>query len=216
MAEQDLTIPEAYHRWYYDNRVWEQVHWMGIPCLKSVSDLWSYQEIIAQLRPGLIVEFGTRHGGAAMYFAHVGTLVRPDCRVFTVDTDHTDLHTDVRSHPSIDTFLGRSTDPVVLSQLHERRDRNPGPVFAILDSDHSKNNVLAEMKSLRDFLVTGDYLVVEDGNINGHPVLPGWGEGPWEAIEAYFDQYPGDYVHDITVEERFGFTFAPRGFLKRL
>ena len=28
-------------------------------------------------------------------------------------------------------------------------------------------------------------LVVEDGNINGHPVLPGWGEGPWEALEDY-------------------------------
>ena len=206
----------AYHRWYYDQRVWERVHWMGVPCLKSVSDMWNYQEVIYRLRPTLIVEFGTRYGGAALYFAATGEIARPGCRVFTVDSDHTDLHSDVRAHPAIETRLGRSTDPDVLQRLHELRQLYPGPVFAILDSDHTKRNVLAEMRALRDFLVAGDYLVVEDSNINGHPVLPGWGEGPWEAIQEYFATYPGDYAPDEETEHRFGFTFAPHGFLQRL
>ena len=47
------------------------------------------------------------------------------------------------------------------------------------------NHVLAEMKLLRPLLSAGDYLIVEDSILNGHPVLPGWGPGPYEAIEAY-------------------------------
>lgn len=217
MAEfEPSDAPEAYHRWYYDQKVWERVHWMGVPCLKSVSDMWTYQEVIHRLRPTLIVEFGTRFGGAALYFATIGELARPGCRVFTVDADHTDLHKDVLAHPAIETALARSTDPEVIARLRELRKSSPGPMFAILDSDHAKRNVLAEMKALRDVLTTGDYLVVEDSNINGHPVLPGWGEGPWEAIQEYLSEYPGDYERDIETEQRFGFTFAPHGFLQRL
>jgi len=75
--------------------------------------------------------------------------------------------------------------------------------------------MLKEMKLLRHVLARGDYLVVEDTNINGHPVLPGWGPGSYEAIEAYEHEFPDDYTHDVAREQKFGFTFAPRGFLIR-
>jgi cephalosporin hydroxylase len=209
------TIPEAYHLWYYEQKLWEQVTWQGVPCLKSVSDLWNYQEIIFAQKPSLIVEFGTRHGGSALFFANVGCLARPDCRVFTVDTDHTDLDRAVLAQPAIHARLGSSTDPAVLGEVRALRETLGGPVFAILDSDHRREHVLREMEGLRDILAPGDYLVVEDSNINGHPVLPGWGEGPWEAIEEYTLRHPGDYERDVEREFRFGFTFAPRGFLIR-
>ena len=69
---------------------------------------------------------------------------------------------------------------------------------------------------LRDLTRPGDYVVVEDGNINGHPVLPDWGPGPWEAIEEYESRHPDDYRHDTEREGKFGFTFAPRGYLIRI
>jgi cephalosporin hydroxylase len=59
----------------------------------------------------------------------------------------------------------------------------------------------------------GDYVVVEDGNLNGHPVLPGWGPGPYEALSAYFEEFPDDYTRDTRRECKFGFTFATSGFL---
>ncbi|MBL7660627.1 rhamnosyl O-methyltransferase, partial [Escherichia coli] len=77
-----------------------------------------------------------------------------------------------------------STDPASAEQIQRLKNEYPGKIFAILDSDHSMNHVLAEMKVLRPLLSAGDYLVVEDSNINGHPVLPGCGPGPYEAIEA--------------------------------
>ena len=84
-----------------------------------------------------------------------------------------------------------------------------------MDSDHSKAHVLEEMKLLRPVLVTGDYLVVEDSNVNGHPVLPWHGPGPFEAVSEYFEQHPDDYIYDTARESKFGFTFATRGFLIR-
>jgi cephalosporin hydroxylase len=94
--------------------------------------------------------------------------------------------------------------------------RFPGPVFAILDSDHTKRHVLAEMLLLRPLMKPGDYMVVEDSNINGHPVLPDWGEGPYEAIQEYLKTYPNDYRKDEARESKFGFTFATGGFLIRV
>jgi cephalosporin hydroxylase len=52
-------------------------------------------------------------------------------------------------------------------------------------------------------------------NINGHPVLPGWGPGPFEAMESYCVNHPEDYERDLAREEKFGFSFATRGFLIR-
>ncbi len=87
--------------------------------------------------------------------------------------------------------------------------------FAILDSDHSRDHVLAELRMLRPVLHAGDYVVVEDSNINGHPVLPQFGPGPYEAMEAYFAEFPNDFERDHMRESKFGFSFATNGFLVR-
>jgi cephalosporin hydroxylase len=72
------------------------------------------------------------------------------------------------------------------------------------------------MMNLRDVLIAGDYLVVEDSNVNGHPVKRSFGPGPYEAIQEYFRMFPQDYEHDFEREQKFGFSFAPNGFLRRL
>jgi cephalosporin hydroxylase len=77
------------------------------------------------------------------------------------------------------------------------------------------HHVHAELMLLRPITRAGDYVVVEDSNINGHPVLPGWGPGPYEAVERYMSEYPDDYRRDLPRERKFGFTFAPNGFLVR-
>jgi cephalosporin hydroxylase len=209
------SVFDAYHRWYYDTEVWETVEFLGVPSLKSVADMWNYQEILSMLNPALVVEFGTRFGGAALYFSVVGRALNPALRVISVDISHVDVHPRVRTEPSIHLMTCSSTDPGMAANLLAYRAAMPGPAFFILDSDHRKAHVLAEMELLRQVTKPGDYLVVEDGNINGNPVLPGWGEGPYEAVAAYREKYPDDYAHDAERESKFGFTFAPGGFLIR-
>jgi cephalosporin hydroxylase len=56
---------------------------------------------------------------------------------------------------------------------------------------------------------------VEDSNLNGHPVMPDYGPGPFEAVERYLTAHAGSYLRDDARERKFGFTFAPGGFLIR-
>ncbi|MCF3569904.1 cephalosporin hydroxylase family protein [Planktothrix agardhii 1806] len=206
---------EAYHLWYYNSHIWTTTTWAGVNVLKSPCDLWNYQEIIYELKPSLIIEFGTRYGGATLFFADLLDKMPQTSKVLSVDIDQNYIDHRVQQHPRIELMISSSTHPVVAQRILKLRQEFPGRIFAILDSDHAKNHVLGEMLLLRPLLQPGDYLIVEDGNINGHPVLPGWGEGPYEAIEEYFSKYPHDYQLDEQREQKFGFTWAPKGFLIR-
>lgn len=206
---------ERFHRWYYDTEVWRTTAYRGIPIQKWVGDLWNYQEILDELRPTLVVEFGTNRGGSALWFADTLERIAPPARVLTVDVRGDACNPRTCADRRIERLVISSIDPSVAVRIRARRAERPGAVFAILDSDHAKAHVLAEMESLRDVLVTGDVLIVEDGNVNGHPVLPEFGEGPLEAVRAYAGRHPGDYARDAARESKFGFTFAPEGYLRR-
>jgi len=209
------SAPDAYHQWYYSNEVWTKTSFLGVPCLKSVSDMWNYQEIISALCPSLVIEFGTYNGGSALYYSTILNQVNSNSKVFSVDINHSMVPEYILSNPHIEFLECSSSEKQVAKRISELRTEFPGPVFVIADSDHNKGHVLAEMRLLRPLLVKGDYLVVEDSNINGHPVLEGWGEGPMEAIDTYVEEFPEDFDRDLLREEKFGFTFAPKGFLVR-
>jgi|SRR5579862_316750 len=204
-----------YHLWYYRNRVWDTTTWIGVKTLKSPSDMWNYQEILSNLKPSLVIEFGTRFGGSALFFAGVMRQIGRRFRVISVDIDAETVSEQTKREPDIELITKSSIDPMVAQRISALRSEYPGAAFAILDSDHSKAHVLEEMKLLRPLLLSGDYLVVEDSNINGHPVYASSGPGPFEAMEEYFRQYPEDYKRDVVREAKFGFTFATKGFLIR-
>ena len=206
---------EEYHKWYYNTSVWKKATWLGVDCWKSVSDMWNYQEILFELKPSLVIEFGTYHGGSALFFASVMRQIGEPFKVLSVDVYHGRLDPAARCDPDILFVESRSTVPAIAERIQRLKSEFPGKIFAILDSDHSMNHVLAEMKLLRPLLSAGDYLLVEDSMLNGHPVLPGWGPGPYEAIEAYEHEFPNDYTHDVARENKFGWTQAPNGYLIR-
>ena len=210
-----MNIAEEYHKWYWGTGIWQYTSWLGLPTMKSVSDMWNYQEILTGLGPGLVVEFGTFTGGSALYFAMVLRELGRPFHVLSVDIDHLRLHERARQDPDIEFLQSSSTAPAVAERIRDLRAQLPGPVFAILDSNHTRDHVLAEMQQLRPLLTAGDYLVVEDSCVNGHPIESGWGPGPFEAIEAYEAEYPDDYRHDRDRELKFGFAFATNGFLIR-
>jgi cephalosporin hydroxylase len=142
-------------------------------------------------------------------------MINPNSKVLSVDITHDRLDDDVKGNPHIEFLEMSSSDPRVAARIEELRAQYPGPVFAILDSDHRAFHVLAEMELLRPVLKRGDYVIVEDSNLNGHPVKPTHGPGPFEATEEYFAKYPRDYIRDTERENKFGFTFSTNGFLIR-
>jgi cephalosporin hydroxylase len=204
-----------YHLWYYRQRVWDTTTWAGVKTLKSPSDMWNYQEILCALKPSLVVEFGTRFGGSALFFAAVMRQLGSRFKLLSVDIDGTTVSERTRRDPDIELLNASSLDPKVGTRIADLRREFRGPMFVILDSHHSKDHVLGEMEMLRPLLVSGDYLIVEDSNLNGHPVFPSYGPGPFEAVDEYFQRYSDDYRYDAAREAKFGFAFATRGFLIR-
>jgi cephalosporin hydroxylase len=56
-------------------------------------------------------------------------------------------------------------------------------------------------------------MVVEDTDINGHPVFPSFGPGPMEALQDFL-RVDRRFVIDHS-REKFGMTFFPDGWLRR-
>jgi cephalosporin hydroxylase len=75
--------------------------------------------------------------------------------------------------------------------------------------------VLRELAAYVPLMKSGDYLVVEDSCVNGHPVRPDFGPGPMEALEDYLQAHPGELMPDTAREEKFACTFAPRGYYRK-
>jgi len=203
---------DEYHKWYYESEVWKTTSWLGVPCLKSVQDMWNYQEIVYELQPSIIVEFGVYRGGSALYFASILDQMGVG-RILGFDIDLSVVHQIAKDHPRISLFECSSSEPMVAQRIESAR--TDGPIFAVLDSDHSRAHVLAELETITPILRSGDYVIVEDTNINGHPVRPGWGPGPYEALHEFLDAHPTAYTQDKDRELKFGWTHAPEGFLIR-
>jgi cephalosporin hydroxylase len=204
---------QAYFRWFYDEGVWKRMHYRGVRILKVPSDLWNYQEIFVEHRVQWVLETGTRHGGSALFFSDLLQLNGSPGRVVSIDIDPSANM--VRAHPNIDCLLGDSASHDMMKLILSILPIERGTLFVILDSDHAKAHVLRELEALTPLLKKGDYLLVEDTCVNGHPVRPQFGPGPYEAVEEFMARHASEYVHDVARESKFGFTAAPRGYFIR-
>jgi cephalosporin hydroxylase len=200
-----------YFRWYYDSGVWKRQHYRGVRILKVPTDLWNYQEIFTERAIEWVVETGTLHGGSALFFADLLELSSSQGKVISIDISHDVLQ--VQPHPRIEFVRANSASEETAAHVARALPAERGPLFMILDSDHSKRHVLGELHSLTPLLRSGDYLVVEDTCVNGHPVRPEFGPGPMEALEEFLRTNPGLFIPDRDRETKFGYTAAPSGYL---
>lgn len=208
---EEAAATEAFHRAYYgawlDRQGSMDLSWFGYRTIKSPGDLWAYQEILAETRPEVIVECGTAFGGSSYYLASLLDLLGRG-EVITIDIE---ARPKQPTHPRITRLVGSSTDPAIVGAVRARvADRR---AMVILDSDHTAGHVSAELAAYRSFVAVGCYLVVEDTNINGHPVLPDHGPGPMEAVEGFLPNAP-EFEVDRS-RERFLLTHNPGGYLRR-
>jgi cephalosporin hydroxylase len=205
-------ITRDFHELYYDaaatGGTWKNTYWLGVPTQKSPLDLWIYQELLWSLRPGLIIETGTAHGGSALFLASVCDAIGFGT-ILTVDIRHVPERP---SHPRIKYLVDSSCSETVVAEARGLA-ADAGMVAVILDSDHSRDWVLRELRTFAPLVPVGGYIVVEDTNINGNPVLPDFGPGPREAVEEFLKE-SDDFEVDYSMEKLL-FTMHPGGFLRR-
>ncbi len=203
------TIQEKFHKAYYESRVWlTETQWMGVTIAKNPLDLWVYQEIIHRCKPDLIIETGSYKGGSALFLGNMLDLVE-NGQVISIDIES---HGRSVEHPRVEFWQGSSLSETILARL-KTRVNDHSKVMVILDSDHSEEHVLEELDKYHSLVTPGQYLICEDSNVNGNPVLKEHGPGPKEALEKFLPQHP-EFKVDASCE-KFGMSFNPGGYLKR-
>lgn len=212
-SKNEKTIVEQFHKLYYNSKEYGRsivnTYWRGIKTLKCPLDLWIYQELIHELCPDLIIETGTAEGGSAYYLASIMDLEGKG-EVLTIDIEHREGRP---QHPRINYLLGSSTSEDIFAKARDKA-RGKGTVLVILDSDHRKPHVLQELRLYHALVTKGSYLIVEDTNVNGHPVDADHGPGPMEALDEFLTEN-----HQFKIDnkrEKFYLTFNPRGYLKKI
>lgn len=206
-------IVTKFHKLYYDsfflNKTWGNTKWLGIRTQKLPLDLWTYQEIIFDLRPDIILETGTASGGSALYLASLCDLINHG-NIITIDL----LEERNRpEHKRITYLTGSSISSKTVGEVKKTLQKGK-KVMVILDSNHSKEHVLKELDIYKKFVSKESYLIVEDTNLNGHPVDPDFGPGPMEAVVEFLKNNK-NFVKDKS-QEKFYLTFNPSGYLKRI
>lgn len=199
-----------FHKYIYFHKrdsTWMNTYWMGTLVEKIPFDLWVQQEIIFETKPDLLIETGTFSGGSAMFYASLFDLMGHG-EIVSVDLDP---QPNLPTHPRVTYLLGSSVDPEIVSDLKARAFGKK--VMVILDSDHSEAHVRKELDVFPDLVSAGMYLVVEDTNVYGHPVLKEHGPGPMEALDDWLKTNP-PFDNDVS-REKYMVSFHPRGFWKR-
>jgi cephalosporin hydroxylase len=188
---------------------WNNTTWLGVPLEKYPTDLFAYQEIIFETKPDVLIEAGTYKGGSAYYFASLFDLLGKG-RVITMDIED---HPEKPKHPRIEYLLMSSVSDETVRRI-KSEIKPEERVMVSLDSNHVESHVFKELQIYSSMVTKGCYLVVEDTNINGHPVYPSFGPGPMEAVEKFMAN--NENFEADRSRERLMLTVSPRGYLRRL
>ncbi len=202
--------------------------WLGRPIIQYPQDIVAIQELIWSIQPDLIIETGIAHGGSLILSASLLELNaacggNQDAKVVGIDIDIRDHNRSaIEEHPMfkrIEMIQGSSIAPEIVAQVAELANGKKR-VLVFLDSNHTHDHVLAELRAYAPMTSVGSYCVVFDTIIEDLPedMFPDrpWGKG--DNAKTAVHQYIGDndnFMIDKAFNDKLLITVAPDGFLKR-
>ncbi len=170
--------------------------WMGRPIIQLPEDMVRIQEVIYRVQPDVIIETGVAHGGSLVFYASLckamdrGRVVGVDVEIRAPNRRAIEEHA---LFPLITLIEGNSVAPEIVSEV--RSQIKPGETaLVILDSNHSKQHVLAEMEAYHEMVTPGSYLVVTDGimiDLDDVPRgNPDWSwDNPVSAVDSFAKEH---------------------------
>jgi len=217
--EEFNKLSKAWMQKAVDNKFSYQFDWMGVPIIQMPGDLVMFQEIVWKTRPDLIIETGVARGGSLIFWASMQKLCGIDGKVLGVDID-------IREHAKraisgsqfnqqIELQQGSSTDLDVFEKV--KAFASPfKKVMIALDSNHTHDHVLDELKLYADLVSPGCKLLVLDTIIEDLKVDPDrpWGPGasPKSAVIEYMNSRQYEFQNMVSFETRAALTVAPSGY----
>lgn len=206
-----LAVIRCFNKLYYGARgasqPWFRNRWAGVPIFKCPEDLLIYQELLHEMRFDTIIECGVAYGGTTLYLAQLCQLMGHG-EIVAIDITLERVVAKVFGGLPVTFIQGSSTAESTAERAGDFVKSKS--TLVILDSDHSEAHVFRELEL---YAPMADYLIVEDTNVNGHPVYLQHGPGPHEAVVRFLATHPEWTIdHDRT---RLLLTFNPNGYLKR-
>jgi cephalosporin hydroxylase len=212
--------------------------WLGRPIIQFPQDIVAIQEVIWRVRPDLIIETGIAHGGSLILSASMLALldicdaieekksIDPSCsnrKVLGLDIDiRSHNRAAIEAHPlasRIQMLQGSSIAPEIVDQVRAIAAGYKN-VLVCLDSNHTHEHVLGELKAYAPLVTPGSYCVVWDTSIEDVPkaLFPDrpWGPGnnPKTAVWEFLKTHP-EFEIDKSIDNKLLISVAPDGFLKR-
>jgi cephalosporin hydroxylase len=221
-------VSDAWLRVGWDQKYVYSFTWLGRPIIQLPEDLLRLQEVIASVRPDVIVETGVAHGGSLVFYATLckaldrGRVVGVDIEVRPHNRQAIEAHP---LFPLIELIEGDSTDPDTVARVAAQVGPSDS-TLVLLDSNHKKEHVLGELRAYADLVTPGSYFVVMDAiaeRLAGAPRSePDWS---WNNPASAMAEFLKEDARFVVEEPRFLFneglvaervTYWPRGFLKRV
>lgn len=227
-AEAFRAVSRAWLRAGWDTKYVYGFTWMGRPIIQLPDDMFRIQELIYTVKPDVIVETGIAHGGSLIFYASLFEAMGQG-RVIGVDIEiRPHNRKAVEAHELFDRITlieGSSVDPAIVGQVKSliKPEEN---VLVVLDSNHTREHVLEELKAYGELVPPGSYILACDGimgDLVGAPrSQPDWDvNNPKAAAEEFVridDRFvieePGFLFNEGLVKERV--TYWPGAYLRRI
>jgi cephalosporin hydroxylase len=143
--------------------------WMGVPIIQMPADVMATQEVIWATKPDIIIETGVARGGSVLFMASLLEVIGKG-KIIGVDIDIRAHNREaIETHPMsnrVEMIEGGSADDDTLEKVRALIPEGAS-VMVVLDSDHSRDHVLAECRAYGPLVTEGCYMVVAD-TLVGH------------------------------------------------
>lgn len=222
------AVSRAWLRCGWDTKYVYSFSWLGRPIIQLPEDMLRVQEVIFRLKPDVIIETGVAHGGSLVFYASLckamdhGRVVGVDVEIRPHNRAAIEAHP---LFPYLTLIEGSSIDPAVVQQV--RAEIRPDEtVFVMLDSNHTKQHVLAELAAYAPMVTPGSYVVAADGimeQVAGAPrTNPDWS---WNNPKAAAIEFVRSDSRFVIEEPAFPFnegvvrdrvTYWPSAYVKRV
>ena len=227
-AEAFEHVSRAWLRAGWDAKHVYSFTWLGRPIIQLPEDMVRLQELIYRVRPTIVLETGIAHGGSLVYHASILKAMGAG-RVIGVDVDirdHNRRALDEHELASMVTLIeGDAVAAPTVARVREEIDSRDR-VLVILDSNHTKAHVLAELEAYAPLVTPGSYLVAMDGimgDLAGAPRTEA--DWEWNNPAAAVQEFVAAHADFVVDEPSFPFneglvrrrvTYSPAGWIKRL
>ena len=198
--------------------------WMGRPIIQYPQDMIAMQEIIWEVKPDLIIETGIAHGGSLIYYASLLELIGKG-EVLGIDIDiRAHNKAEIEKHPMykrIKMLEGSSISESIVEQV-KTAALGKEKILVCLDSNHTYEHVLSELRLYTPFVSVGSYIVVFDTIVEDLPDNYFKEERPWgignnpKTAVWEFLKDNDNFIVDKFIDNKLLISVAPDGYLKRI